>query len=353
MKNKVLYGLAVLASLTACTRKADVNSIPLVQMEDVMLANQEENTVYPGRSVAGQSSNIAFKVSGTISEIRVKPGDNVSKGAVLAVMDRRDYEMQLAATQAEYDQIKAEVDRVIAMYEDRAVTENDYDKARYGLIQITQKLNHHKSQLYDCVLTAPFEGCIDNVLFQPGETVMTGAPVISMSSTTGTEVSINISAKDYLRRGNIESVSASFASLPGKEYPLFVSSLSNKANASQLYEMRMKFISDDSDVTPGMTALVTIHFKQENETDAEHATIPANALFNIGESSCVYCYDDSTQCINSRTVTILTIRSDGKAVVDGLLPGETIVTAGVKKLADGQQVRRLEDVSETNKGGLL
>lgn len=345
--------MAVLAALTACTRKTNGNSIPLVQMGEVVSANQVESTVYPGRSIAGQSSDIAFKVSGTISEIRVKPGENVKKGAVLAVMDRRDYEMQLTATQAEYDQIKAEVDRVMAMYEDKAVSENDYDKARYGLIQITQKLNHHKSQYNDCILTAPFDGCVDNVLFQFGETVMTGAPVISMSSTKGTEVSINISAKDYLRRKNIESINASFASLPGRNFPLSVISLSNKANASQLYELRMKFISDDPDVTPGMTALVTIKFKPENEAETDQVVIPANALFQKDGNSCVYCYDGSSQCINSRTVNVLTIRSDGNAVVDGLRPGEVVVTAGVTKLADGQKARRFEGTSETNQGGLL
>lgn len=35
-------------------------------------------------------------------------------------MDSRDYALQLAATEAEYKQVKAEAERVIRLYENRA-----------------------------------------------------------------------------------------------------------------------------------------------------------------------------------------------------------------------------------------
>lgn len=58
---------------------------------------------------------------------------------MLAELDPTDYQVQLDATEAEYRQIKAEAERVIALYQENGTTPNTYDKAVYGLKQITSK----------------------------------------------------------------------------------------------------------------------------------------------------------------------------------------------------------------------
>lgn len=346
--NRLYIVLAVLA-VTGCSgHKA---GLPLVQMEEVAQNGANGIAVYPGRAVADENSSVAFRVSGTIEKILVEPGQNVKKGTPVAVLDQRDYRTQLNATEAEYSQIKAEVDRVMAMYEDDAVTANDYDKARYGLTQIQQKLNHHRSQLADCTLRAPFDGCIGDVNFHKGETVMAGMPVMTLFSGNNTEVLIDISAVDYQRREEVDSATASFKIRPGVEFPLTIKSVSRSANANQLYQMKFTVDTDSLDVTPGMSAMVNLYFKGQEVR--EDMSILSNAIFVKEGKSLVYVFDEESERLHSREINVLSIDASGNASVTGLKPGEIIATAGVSKLFDGQKVRRVQPVSDTNPGGLL
>lgn len=69
----------------------------------------------------------------------------MSDRELLAQIDPRDYELQLQAAEAEWQGIKAEAERVMALYADSVATASDYDKARYGLQQITAKEIMQKS----------------------------------------------------------------------------------------------------------------------------------------------------------------------------------------------------------------
>ena len=92
--------------------------------------------------------------------MHVNDGTYVRKGQLLAELDPTDYQVQLDATEAEYKQIKAEAERVMALYKDNGTTPSANDKAVYGLKQITAKYRHHKDQLGYTRLYAPFSGYI-------------------------------------------------------------------------------------------------------------------------------------------------------------------------------------------------
>ena len=348
--SKQIGTIALILALTGCAQQ-NKTSIPLVQTQEVSVDNGGGTAEYPGRSESDRSSSVAFRVSGTISEVYVRPGQYVEMGAPLAQLDTRDYDIQLQATQAEYDQVKAEVMRVTAMYSDNAVSENDYDKARYGLVQMEQKLQHHRSQLEDCTLRAPFNGYVDDILFHRGETVLQGIPVISFFDRSDIEIVVNISAADYRRKDDIESISASFAVLPDQEFPLVYKSVSNMANANQLYELHLSINGYSSEITPGMAAMVRFNFLKDE--DSEQVCVPLNALFEKDGESLAFLYDPEDECIHATPVEIIKLTSDGNAIITGLYGGDEIVTAGISKLNDGQKVRTVTKASESNPGGLL
>ena len=124
----------------------------LVDIVEATSIDAHRQTQYPGVTEAKEDAELAFKVLGIIEKIYVREGDHVKKGQILARIDIRDYATQLSATESEYRQIKAECERVIAMHEDDAVSDNNYDKARSGLERISAKLKNHRDQLNDCQL---------------------------------------------------------------------------------------------------------------------------------------------------------------------------------------------------------
>jgi hypothetical protein len=58
---------------------------------------------------------------------------------LLAELASTDYKIQLDVAEAEYQGIKAEAERLMALYKENVTTPNVNDKAVYGLRQITVK----------------------------------------------------------------------------------------------------------------------------------------------------------------------------------------------------------------------
>ena len=135
MKHTIILNLLLIALLlVSCNSKKDSDKqVQYVKTITIADASKFAEVNFPGRTKAIDDINVAFRVSGPISRILVHDGDHVSKGQVIATMDPRDYQVQLNATKAEYEQVKADAERIIALYQEGNTTASNYDKARYGL----------------------------------------------------------------------------------------------------------------------------------------------------------------------------------------------------------------------------
>ena len=350
----ILTSFSLLCLMASCGH-------PSVQRERVasvktatVIANGEKSFLqYPGRVKAAQDIDMAFRVSGKIDRIWVKEGEMVKKGQLLAELDPKDYQVQLSATEAKYKQIKAEAERVIALYKDGGTTPNDYDKAVYGLQQIEALYQHHQDELSYTRLYAPFDGFIQKRFFETHETVGAGMPVLSLLSNSTPEVEIHLPAAEYIRRDLFTQCHCSFDIYPGNLYPLKIISVNHKANPNQLYTMRLKLeVGKLPMPSAGMNTMVSIFYND----NADHSLlVPSSALLNQGGKACVFVYHPATQTVKSCAVECLRPLSNGYTVVTSqtLQAGDVIVTAGVHAIRDGEKVNLLQPVSKTNIGGLL
>ena len=173
----ILTGISLILLSSCAQRAQEAKGHQTVKIDTVVSADKQTFLQFPGKVKAAQDISLAFRVSGTISKIHVKDGARVQEGQLLAELDPTDYQVQLDATEAEYQQIKAEAERVMALYKDNGTTPNANDKAVYGLKQITAKYKHHKDQLAYTRLYAPFNGYVQKRLFEAHETIGAGMPV--------------------------------------------------------------------------------------------------------------------------------------------------------------------------------
>ena len=339
--------------LTSCNEsKVSDKAVAMVRLDTVQVESVLGTLQFPGRVVSSEDANLSFKVSGTIRRVYVDEGDRVSAGQLVAEIDAKDYEAQLSATEAEYASIKANAERVIALYGDNAVTASDYDKARYGLQQIEAKLRNHRDQVSYCKIYAPFSGSVQTRFFKSGENIAAGIPVLSLISTNNPEIEINLPASSYLRRSSFSAYSAHFDVLPGEVVPLKFVSVMPKANANQLYTMRLRIEGDAKGVAPGMSAWVNI---VSSEADgALEIRLPVTAIVEDKGNSYVYLYEAKQQTVRRCDVRILRLHTDGTAVVTGVIqPNSVVVSTGANHIKSGDRVTPLPPVSETNVGGLL
>ena len=343
--------LAAALLMAGCGRQQKAERVKNVKIASVKEASASTTLEFPARVKAAKEVNLAFKVSGTLQRYVYGEGVFVKKGTVVAQMDERDYRLQLDAAEAEYKSVKAEVDRIIALRKDSVVAENAYDKARYGLQQITAKYENCKNQLADTRIVAPFDCYIQKRLFDAPVIVAAGMPVLTVISDGTPEVEINIPGSEYIRRDEFGAFEASFDFWPGRRIPLQLISISPKANANQLYTVRLALgACGNTKPAPGMNTVVSVKFRT---SDSNRMSVPASALFaKEGKSYVWVCGDDDT--VSAREVKVVNLHTDGSAILSaGVEAGERIVTSGVHALNEGDKVAPMAGVSQTNVGGLL
>ena len=343
--------LALLLCLCGCNNRGKTPHI-LVDIVEAKGASSDKQTQYPGLTEAREDANLSFRVMGTLQNMAVREGDPVRRGQVLASIDSRDYATQLAATQAEYRQVKAECERVIAMHQEQAVSDNDYDKAVSGLERIGAKLQNHQDQLKDCTLRAPYDGYVGQIYRSAGEAVAPGLPVLALFTAGDAEVVINVPEQEYRRRQSASGYEATFSALPGRRFPLTLKSVAQKANGNHLYQMRRTLTEKSPDVLLGMSVMVCISHTVEKADN--RILVPVGALFNENGQSFVFLYEKDAEEARKTPVMVGALRADGMAEVRGALrPGDPVVASGVGKLKDGQKIKPLAAASNLNYGNLL
>ena len=324
----VLFAVVTVAA--GCKNRSQTSDAMLVDIVDVEGHDNVRHTEYPGQTEAKDNTDLSFKVAGIIKKVFV----------------------QLAATESEYRQVKAECERVIAMHAEKAVSDNNYDKARSGLERITAKLKNHQDQLEDCVIRAPYAGYVSRIYRSDNEAAGPGIPVIGLFTSSGIEVVINVPETEYARRDQKATCEATFSALPGRVFPLRLTSVSQQANGNQLFQMRLSLGSDVHEVTPGMSAMVSI--RHEATAGDSKTMVPVGAIYNEKGQAYVFVYDQAKNTVHKTAVEVEAMLADGRAVIaQGISAGQQIVASGVGKLHDGQQVKPLAKASKENVGKLL
>lgn len=345
----VILPLAV-GLLTACNNAhKTLDEAQPVKTATAIASDGARTVIYPGRTLSPSEVNVAFRVAGPIERVLVKRGDRVSKGQLIAELDPRDYEVQLAATEAEYAQAEAETRRIAALYEEQATTASNYDKARFGLQQLAEKLQNHRNQLADTRLTAPVSGYVRERLHEPGETVSAGMGVVALAADgAGVEVEIHLPATAYRHIGHLTSATALIEGLENP-LPLTLISVAQGANASQLYTIRFAAGSAQG-LTAGLSASVALTFT-EGDDDAHLVSVPSTAVFSQ-EGQCYVFVVNGGKALR-RQVHVEALHTDGNMDIQGIGAGDTVVSAGVHHLTDGQAVEPISEPSADNVGGLI
>lgn len=344
----ILPAVLLLASCGS-DRKSETPKATTVKVATVAPAAEGRVWQLPGRVKAGSEVNVAFKVSGTLRRVAVKEGQHVAAGQLLAEIDDTDYRVQLQATQAEYEGIKAEADRVMSLYGQQGTTAQNYDKARYGLQQIEAKLAHHSNQLKYCRITAPAAGQVQTILFESGETVGQGMPVVQIVCGGRQEIEVSLPASVYAHVSGIVDATAVFSAYPDRTFALRPQATLPKANATGLYTMRLAMEGDDLP-SPGMGGWVTLTVG--DTADSASVMVPATALVHNEKGDHVFTVSGGKA--KRVAVRVEALTGDGRARVSGALKaGQTVVATGAHHIGEGDSVQPLAPAGKTNVGALL
>jgi len=367
MHEKSLRALTVIGIVVfgvACGREATVAEpeLRLVRTEVVSVSGAERLRTFSGTFRAGMESRLSFRVPGRLQQLTVAVGQSVSPGHLIAELDSRDYELQVQEAHASLTRAlasrrnaNAERDRVRELYENDNASLSQWDQARAvaesaaaQVESLEKRLELAQLQLDYTRLTAPVAGAIATVEVEVNENVHAGQQIVTLSSSTMTEVGVDLpgSVITEIREGADAVVECD--ALPDETFDAFVTEVGVAASGATTFPVTVQLAAQSDRVRPGMAAEVTFRLAS-SETDVERIFVPAVAVGEDRDGRFVFLavpQGDSIAVVSRHPVTVGDLTTDGQRdlieVLDGLSEGDVIITAGVRRLTDGRQVRLTE-----------
>ena len=343
----------VLLVLFGCHKNANQNE-PLHCVEVIkpqMVANQAKLT-YSGKVKENKQINVAFKVGGPIDKIHAQVGDRVRKGQLLAEIESSDYQLGVMNYEAQYEQLKNEVERITVLYEKKSVSQNDYEKAIAGLKQLEVAVQVNRNKLNYTKLYSPADGVIVAVNYHASELVDAGMAVFSLIEDNNLQVIFDIPASVYAHRADFAQFECYTTFDSQNPIAMQLVTVVPKADDNQLYRVYLRFKNaTNRSITPGMNVEVNILMNQPDEQ--KNVSVPLRAICQRDEETFVWVVNaDST--LRKQPVGIANIDMHGNACIsEGLDGTESVVQVGAATLQDGERVRILQEKSATNIGNQL
>ncbi|MCP4114311.1 MAG: efflux RND transporter periplasmic adaptor subunit [Desulfobacteraceae bacterium] len=361
MKNRLLIVVGMVALMASCLfvaqqslAQADENGSDKpgssgshgVVLERIHGINSVTAKSYPGTVKASNTAKLAFRVSGPLVRVNIKPGDAVKKGQVLMQIDSQDYkdkiqvlEAQKAGSVSQLETAKLDFARVKKLFSQNVVPQADYDHAQNAVNTLTASVDAVKAQLRIArhqlsytSLRAPYDGIITLQLIENHEMVQAGRVVVGLHDISTLEIEIKVPENEIINHG-LNSGEAALATFPcraDQKFDIQLKEWNTEADRiTRTYAMVFTMPAPgDFMVLPGMTAEVVW---STPEKQPEIITIPARALVtdNSGESS-VWVFDETSSTAVKKKVEVGGLNGSSRIVVtNGLSIGERIVTEGV------------------------
>ncbi|SDF47657.1 efflux RND transporter periplasmic adaptor subunit [Sporomusa acidovorans] len=324
--------------------------ISLVRTAVIGAANTTQGYTYSGEVRGRYESQLAFQVTGKIIKRNVQLGSTVSAGDVLMQIDPRDLRQTVNSTSAQVYSAESQLrlaesnlHRYQQLYAQNAISraqldqyENAYEVAQAGVRQASAQYAQDSNQLDYSLLYADKSGVISSISAEAGQVVSAGQTVLTIVQDGEREIEISVPENRIEELRKATQLTVSFWALPNIKTKGSVREIAPMADpTTRTYKVRISLLNPPPEIKLGMTAAVNV--VSASGQKAEGTLIPLSAIYQTNDTSNVWIVTDNI--IHLRAVQIGGFGNAKVQVLAGLNPGDTIVTAGVHKLREGQTVR--------------
>lgn len=319
----------------------------IVQITTVGKDNSIPEYTYSGEVRGRYESQLAFQVGGKIIRRSVEVGSTVQAGDVLMEIDPKDVQQLVNSTSAQVASAKSQLSlaesnlkRYSQLYEEGAVAQmtyeqyrNAYEVALAALRQASAQYVQGSNQLEYSLLYADKPGVISAITAEIGQVVSSGQTVITIVRDGNREVEISIPENQIKNFQLGQELDVTFWALPNTTILGKVREIAPMADpATRTYKVRVSLINPTAEVKLGMTATVAL-----KGNISKFLEIPLTAVYQNEDSPSVWVVDGDA--VTLQPVKLGQMNDKKVQVLEGLYPGEQIVTNGVHKLRQGQIVK--------------
>jgi RND family efflux transporter MFP subunit len=365
-KAAALFLLA--AAVSGCQQPTKVAAKPPtpVHLAEVALYSSSEGLRYSASVIPFAEATLSFKSAGYVTGIKqvvgadgrrrnVGQGDYVTRGSVLAQIRHQDLKNQLdeaaaALTQAEAQHVQANLDyeRAKALFATQSLTKPDFDQAqarfdstRGAVDQAKATLRQAQLTLADSDLSAPFSGYILSRNIELGNLVSPGATAFTIADTSAVKVSFGV--PEYtVRQVRLGQQFTIHLQDDPKNYNGKVTSIAASADEkNRVFAVEVTVPNSKSVLKPGMIAWLNLPGVQKDPVPfVPLSAILPSPVAHGRYSVYVAAEQGGKWTAHLRDITLgETHESD--VSVDGVKPGEKVVSVGVADLKDGDLIHVL------------
>jgi multidrug efflux system membrane fusion protein len=338
---------------------AVVATTALVQQHDVPIFRAGIGSV-----AAAQSVTVKARVDGQLDQVGFTEGQDVKAGQMLARIDPRTLQAQLAQAQAARAKDQAtlanarvDLQRYTGLVKEDAATQQQLDTQKALVAQLeaavqadTAQINYAQVQLAFTTITAPISGRVGARLIDPGNIVhaadTTGLVVINQVDPISVVFTLPEEAFQDVNRainaaGGLNSKSGN--ALAVQAYPRNGNELlgtgklilvNNQIDtASGTVQLKGTFPNPTHKLWPGQYVNVRLVLGQRQQA----LTVPAPAVQRSQDGTYVYVVDADNK-VKTQPIQVAQIQ-DGVAIIDkGLSAGQKVVVDGQYKLKPGSTI---------------
>ncbi len=309
--------------------------------------------LFPGRVRAGETRDMMFEVPGRLAEFTLDRGQRVKKGDVLAKLDSRDYESDLAKAEAEFERAKLTQERYRRASGGGGVSKEDVSKAEADYKTAAAQLAIAKKALESCSLVAPFDGIVADKYPEQIEMVSVGQKILTLLSVDKVKFDISIPETLLISRRIMDVLAdrrhyVVFDSLPGKEFDVTFEEATTQAdNKTQTFTLTFSMPTPSEYILlPGMSVTLVVE-GGEKKPDGKHvdASFPVPTVAVVADETgahfvwkLVKTDKDGEYKVTKQPVETGRLNGTNLCVTKGLSGGERIAVAGVSILTEGRIV---------------
>ncbi len=344
-KDKIRHGTAMVERVKVTGTRA----------EPIVPSQVDEYYDASGTVKARTVSAVASRIMGTVTSIRVKEGDTVSRGHLLLTIDDSDTGQKLEGAKQGYLEAQKALDaadenrnlvnityqRYKKLYEEKALTgqefdqlktqrrmaEIDYERAKAVAGRAEAGMSEAKVYHGFARVLSPVAGIITEKKIELGSMAVPGVPLMTVEDNSSYRIEINVNEK---LAGKITV---------GSDANVFIDSL-NKYIKGTVTEVvpsvdpsSRSFLAKISlkaeGLRNGLYGKVSLPIGKK-----EALLVPTEAIVERGELTGLYVVDEHS-IISYRLVRPGRVYGQRVEILTGLNPSEKVIVEGINKVVDG------------------
>jgi len=277
-------------------------------------------------------------MAGLVTAVYVQEGTLVKKGQVMAELDSRVLKESLEEIKTQLDLATNIYEKQSALWEKKIGSEVQYLQAKNSKESLERRMNTMNEQLKMAQVISPISGTVESVPLRVGQMASPGLPtstirVINMSVA---KISADVSEAHSTKIKDGNSTLVSFPDL-GKEIETKLSFSSRFIDpVNRTFKIECKISSKEI----GLRANMIAYLKIKDYTNENAFCLPVNYVQGNQDNKFIFLAKQNGEDWIAEKRSIKTgMDYDGIVeVLDGLVEGEKIITAGFQNLTEGQKV---------------